>query len=163
MTSLQRIDFDFSPLLRSMIGFDQMARSLENSLGAQSSGYPPYNIEKSGENEYRISMAVAGFGLDDLDITVENNLLTVKGEKREDSKKDTAQYLHRGIATRAFEQRFSLADHVEVKDASIDNGMLHIDLVREVPEKMKPRKISINVNNETLVGKAKSLLGAKAA
>ncbi len=159
--NVNRFDFDFTPLFRSLIGFDATARALENSMANQSNSYPPYNIEKTDENSYRISMAVAGFGQDDLDLTVHDNMLTVKGGRREEPRQDNHAFLHRGIAGRSFEQRFHLAEHVEVVNASIENGMLHVDLVREVPEKMKPRKIEI-ANAQaptTLLGKAKSLTG----
>ncbi|MCB1537644.1 MAG: Hsp20 family protein [Rhodospirillales bacterium] len=136
---LATCDLDFSPLFRSMIGFDRLASMLD----AQPAAYPPYNIEKTGEDSYQISMAVAGFGQDDLDINVENGTLIVRGQKKETSKDDGKTYLHRGIATRAFEQRFQLADHVEVKDARIEHGMLNVDLVREIPERLKPRKIAV--------------------
>jgi molecular chaperone IbpA len=132
-------DFDFSPLFRSMIGFDRLA----NFANTQPAAYPPYNIEKTGEDEYRISMAVAGFSQDDIDLTVENGTLIVCGEKKTESQDEGTTYLHRGIATRAFEQRFQLADHVEVKEARMDNGMLSVELKREIPERLKPRKIAV--------------------
>src|SRR5690606_8738472 len=131
-TQLATCDLDFSPLFRSMIGFDRLASMLD----APPAAYPPYNIEKTDEDAYRISMAVAGFGQDDIDITVENGTLIVRGRKQDESKDEGRQYLHRGIATRAFEQRFQLADHVEVKDARLENGMLAVDLHREVPERL---------------------------
>ena len=131
--------FDFSPLFRSTIGFDRLAR-LADATNAPS--YPPYNIEKTGEDAYRLTMAVAGFSPAEVDLTVHENILLVSGRaKKEDG---NVRYLHRGIARRAFEQRFSLADHIKVADASLVNGMLHVDLVREVPEAMKPRKIAIS-------------------
>lgn len=136
-------DFDFSPLYRSAIGFDRMANlldSLTRSEQAQPS-YPPYNIELTGEDQYRISMAVAGFDQSELDIQVHENTLTVAGKKSEDS--GQKKFLHQGIAARNFERRFQLAEYVEVTNASINNGLLHIDLVREVPEAAKPRTIAI--------------------
>ncbi len=135
--------FDLSPLYRTTVGFDRLASMLDSVSGFETdaSTYPPYNIERLGDNEYRISMAVAGFGNDDLNIEVKENTLTVSGEKA--SEKEEKAYLHRGIAARSFERRFQLADHVEIKGADLKDGMLHIDLVRELPEKMKPRKIDI--------------------
>lgn len=135
--------FDLSPLFRSTIGFDRLTRLLDTATqvdgGALS--YPPYNIEATGENAYRVTMAVAGFATEDLDITAKDNFLIVTGKAPKE--KDTAHYLHRGIARRAFERRFQLADHIRVAGASLDNGLLHVDLVREVPEALKPRKIEI--------------------
>jgi molecular chaperone IbpA len=135
--------FDFSPLFRSTIGFDRMARLLDSAARVDSAGhaYPPYNIEKTGEDAYRLTMAVAGFARDELDVTVHENSLTVTGKAK--NGENEGRYLHRGIARRAFERRFSLADHIKVVGASVDNGMLHVDLVHEVPEAMKPRKIEI--------------------
>lgn len=136
-------NFDFSPLYRSAIGFDRMANMLDNLSRAEQSqpSYPPYNIELTGEDQYRISMAVAGFGDGELSIETEQNTLTVSGKKGEDSTE--RQFLHQGIAARNFERRFQLADHVRVENASLENGLLHIDLVREIPEAMKPRTIKI--------------------
>ncbi len=136
--------FDFAPLHRATIGFDQIAdmmdRVLTNDVAQPS--YPPYNIEKTDADTYRISVAVAGFAEDDLSVEVKENSLVVAGKKSADDKDRT--YLHRGIATRAFERRFALADHVRVSGASHENGMLHIDLKREVPEALKPRRIEIS-------------------
>jgi len=130
--------FDFSPLFRSTIGFDRLARLAD---AANAPSYPPYNIEKTGEDAYRLTMAVAGFSPEEVDLTVHENALLASGRaKKEDG---NVRYLYRGIARRAFEQRFSLADHIKVAGASLVNGMLHVDLVREVPEAMKPRKIAI--------------------
>jgi len=144
---------DLSPLYRSAIGFDRVANLLD-SVARQDNkqpSYPPYNIELTGEDSYRISMAVAGFSDDDIDIQVEQNLLAVSGKKTADN--NEKQYLHQGIAERSFERRFQLADHVRVEQASLENGLLHINLVREIPEAMKPRKISINnhhlINNRS--------------
>lgn len=134
-----------------MIGFDRLASMVD----AQPASYPPYNIEKTGEDKYRISMAVAGFGQDDLDITVENGTLIVRGKKQDEKTDDGKSYLHRGIATRAFEQRFQLADHIEVRDARIEHGMLSVDLQREVPERLKPRKITVK---QGLLDKAREAL-----
>ncbi|MDX3929285.1 MAG: Hsp20 family protein [Shinella sp.] len=135
--------FDFSPLYRSTVGFDRLFTMLD-SLGQpdQAQSYPPYNIERTGENAYRITMAVAGFDEKELSIEAREHALTVKGEKTDENAED-GQYLYRGIAKRAFERRFQLADHVEIRAASLKNGLLHIDLVREIPEAMKPRKIAI--------------------
>ena len=138
---------DFTPLNRFAVGFDRMQRQLESMahLDEATSAYPPYNIEVLGEDAYRITMAVAGFGIDDLDITVEDTRLTVAGRVKHDDAKDV-EYLHRGIATRAFERRFELADHIKVSGAGMDNGLLHIELTREVPEALKPRKIAIDAS-----------------
>jgi molecular chaperone IbpA len=135
--------FDFTPLFRSTIGFDRLARLVDTATRVDSTAlsYPPYNIEKTGEDAYRLTMAVAGFSRDELDITVHENTLIVTGKAQRDD--ENGRYLHQGIARRAFERRFSLADHLQVTGASIDNGLLHVDLVREVPEAMKPRKVSI--------------------
>ncbi len=133
--------YDFSPLFRSSIGFDRVSRLLESAQGSDAVTYPPYNIEKLGENAYRLTMAVAGFGEGDVDITVQDNTLTVKGKAQ--AEPEGAQFLHRGIAGRAFERRFQLADHVEVDAARLVNGLLHIELVRRVPEALKPRKIEV--------------------
>ncbi|MCD2183093.1 Hsp20 family protein [Rhizobium sp. GN54] len=135
--------FDFSPLYRSTVGFDRLFTMLD-SLGQPDQGqsYPPYNIERTGENAYRITMAVAGFDESELSIEAREHVLTVKGEKAEENG-DQPQFLYRGIAKRAFERRFQLADHVEIRGAQLKNGLLHVDLVREIPEAAKPRKIEI--------------------
>lgn len=135
--------FDLSPLYKSTVGFDRFANLLDSMASSEvdSPTYPPYNIERLGENEYRITMAVAGFGDDELNVEVKENSLTVRGEKK--AEEAERSYLHRGIASRAFERRFQLADYVEVRGAELEHGMLHLDLVREVPEKMKPRSIAI--------------------
>lgn len=151
---LATCDLDFSPLFRSMIGFDRLASMLDAQTP---NAYPPYNIEKTADDQYRISMAVAGFTQDDIDITVENGTLVVRGEKRGETKDESKNYLHRGIATRNFEQRFQLADHVEVKDARIENGMLAVELKREIPERLKPRKIAVK---QGLLDKAREALAA---
>ena len=134
--------FDFAPLYRSTVGFDRLAQMLDSAGGFEAEGYPPYNIERLGDNEYRITMAVAGFSEDELKIDVKEQTLNVKGEKKADEKE--RQFLHHGIATRAFDRRFRLADHVEVKGADRRDGLLHVDLVRNVPERLKPRTISIS-------------------
>ncbi|MBK1646648.1 heat-shock protein [Thiocapsa imhoffii] len=136
-------NIDFSPLLRSMIGFDRMSNALESAYRSDTGGYPPYNIEISGENDYRITMAVAGFTDRDLALEVKENILTVTGTRPDEEEKEPATYLYRGIANRNFERKFQLADYVRVRDARLENGLLHIDLRREIPEAMKPRKIAI--------------------
>ena len=132
---------DFSPLYRSAIGFDRLANLIESAASNGNAGYPPYNLEQLGDNDYRISMAVAGFTQEELELSFQENLLTVKGNKQADTER---HYLYQGIAERGFERRFQLADYVRVKGADLKNGLLHIDLAREVPEAMKPRKIEIN-------------------
>ena len=141
-----RNNFDFSPLYRSTIGFDHLSSLLDavNRSEANSTAYPPYNIELLGEDEYRITMAVAGFVQDELDIELEKRTLTVKGSKADDDNEGERNYLHRGIAARNFERRFQLADHVKVSGARLENGMLHIELVREIPEAEKPKNIPIS-------------------
>ena len=143
--------FDFSPLFRSTIGFDRLARLLDSATRVDSAAlaYPPYNIEKTGDNAYRLTMAVAGFARDEIDVTAQENSLTVTGKAKD--AENAGRYLHRGIARRAFERRFSLADHIKVVGANLDNGMLHVDLVHEVPEAMKPRKIEIGTGQPRLV------------
>jgi molecular chaperone IbpA len=145
--------FDFSPLYRSTIGFDRLVNLLDAANGVdQDAGYPPYNIERLGETDYRISMAVAGFSDTDISIEMHDGKLIVKAEKKPDTSGTAAKpaaYLHRGIAERAFERRFQLADYVEVKGASLSHGLLHIDLVRNVPERLKPRQIAITTAGET--------------
>ncbi len=133
---------DFAPLYRSTVGFDRLFSRLDTLAQGEAPAYPPYNIERTAENSYRVTMAVAGFGEADLAIESRENVLTVKGEKAEE-KAEGVEVLHRGIASRAFERRFQLADHVEVKGASLKHGLLHIDLVRVIPEAMKPRRIDI--------------------
>jgi molecular chaperone IbpA len=138
--------FDLSPLYRSTVGFDRlfgMIDSLTTPEGAAPT-YPPYNIERTGENAYRVTMAVAGFGESDLTVEAKENTLTVKGDKKETTEGNDKEVLYRGIAARSFERRFQLADHVEVGGASLENGLLHVDLVRQIPEAMKPRSIPIN-------------------
>src|SRR3954452_6046787 len=135
--------FDFSPLFRSTIGFDRLARLVDSATRVDNAAlaYPPYNIETTGEDAYRLTMAGAGFARDELDLTVHEDTLIVTGKaKRED---ENGRYLHRATARPASKRRFSLADHIKVNGASLDNGLLHVDLVREVPEAMKPRQIAI--------------------
>lgn len=135
--------YDLSPLFRSTVGFDRLSRLLESAMTADDAAlsYPPYNIEKINEDAYRITMAVAGFAPEDLEIVSQQNALTVIGKTRKEA--ENAEYLYRGIAGRAFERRFQLADYIKVSGASLVNGLLHIDLAREIPEAAKPRSIKI--------------------
>ena len=148
--------FDFSPLFRTSVGYDRLA-SLLNSANRleQGAGFPPYNIQKAGDDHSRITMAVAGFSQDELSITSENNRLVVSGNKPEEQESEDNAYLYRGIATRSFERRFTLAEHVKVSGARLDNGLLHIDLEREIPEEMKPRTIEIKAAGNLLEGEPK--------
>lgn len=152
--------YDFAPLYRSTVGFDRLANLVDRALTADVSAnsYPPYNIERSDENSYRITIAVAGFSESELSVELREHQLFVTGKKAESD--ETADYLHRGIATRAFEKRFQLADHVHATAASVQDGLLHIDLVRELPDALKPRAIEIQSGN-TLDVKAKKLSKAK--
>ncbi|MDH3739632.1 MAG: Hsp20 family protein [Alphaproteobacteria bacterium] len=134
-------NYDLSPLFRSTVGFDRMNRLIDTAFNTEVPSYPPYNIEKLGEDDYRVTMAVAGFGSDDVEITQKENALYIKGDASANG--DGVTYLHRGIAARAFERRFALADHVNVVDAKLENGILVVELKREVPEALKPRKIAI--------------------
>lgn len=134
---------DFSPFYRSTVGFDRVFNRLDTLVGQEAKTYPPYNIERTGEDAYRISIAVAGFAQGDIAIETKENSLVVKGAKAADTDK-TREFLHRGIAERAFELRFQLADHVEVQGANLENGLLHLELKRELPESKKPRTIQIN-------------------
>jgi molecular chaperone IbpA len=135
--------FDFAPLLRSTVGFDRLSRLIDEQLRtADPTGYPPYNIEKTGDNDYRIAMAVAGFAEDELALVQQDTLLVISGQKTQ-SAEQAGAYLHRGIAQRAFERRFQLADYIRVVGAKLENGLLHVDLVREVPEALKPRRIPV--------------------
>lgn len=144
--------FDYSPFFRSTVGFDRLLDLLDSADTAQ--GYPPYNIERSDENNYRVTVAVAGFGEKDLSVEVADGVLTVTG-KRDGASVPT--YLHQGIAGRSFERKFQLAEHVEVRGAKLENGLLHVDLERVVPEAKKPRKVAINAPE------LKTIEGAKAA
>jgi molecular chaperone IbpA len=137
--------FDLAPLYRSTVGFDRLFSMLDQFAGVdQAPTYPPYNIERTGENDYRISVAVAGFTQDDLAIEVKENTLSIRGEKRTAQNERKADVLHQGIASRTFERRFQLADGVQVRGAALENGLLHVDLVREIPEAKKPKLIPIN-------------------
>jgi molecular chaperone IbpA len=150
--------FDLAPLYRSTVGFDRLF-SLFDQLGDNGSpGYPPYNIERTGENDYRITVAVAGFAEPELSIEVKESALTIRGDKQTKADQQTGETLYQGIAARAFERVFQLADFVQVKGASLENGLLHVDLVREIPEAKKPRQIAIGDSS----GKAK-VVEAKAA
>ena len=149
--------FDSSPLMRATIGFDRMMKLLDSAAQVDETApsYPPYNIEKLDENKYRITMAVAGFTEQDLEVTRHENRLIITGKIEKPAGEESGRYLHRGIATRSFERRFELADHIEVATARIENGLLHVDLVREIPEAMKPRSIAIETG-AIGTGKAKS-------
>src|SRR5439155_17375190 len=135
--------FDLAPLYRSTVGFDRLFSLLDQGIEGAAPGYPPYNIERTGDNAYRISVAVAGFAEPELSIVAKENTLTIRGEKQAKTEENQGDTLYQGIAARAFERVFQLADHVEVKGAHLENGLLHVDLVREVPEAMKPRQIPI--------------------
>ena len=149
--------FDFTPLYRSSVGFDRLFQLLDEAATTETHTYPPYNIERLGDNEYRITMAVAGFGPADVAIEAKGNTLTVSGKKT-DKPAAVGEMLHQGIAARGFERRFQLADHVEVKGADMDNGLLHIALERRVPEALKPRQIAIGTT-----AKLKAVDASKAA
>lgn len=143
------MSIDFSPLYRSTVGFDRFANLLDSALRTEStsaSGYPPYNIESAGENQYAISLAVAGFAEDELEIEVEKGVLSIRGVKSAEEK-EQHNYLYKGIATRNFERKFNLADFVEVQGAELKNGLLNVSLLKRVPEEMKPKRISINVGS----------------
>jgi len=148
--------FDLSPLFRSTVGFDRLSRLMDAAtrIDDSSLSYPPYNIERTGEETYRITMAVAGFGENDLAITSQDNQLVISGKLSKDD--DGQSFLYRGIAGRAFERRFTLADHIRVNGASLVNGLLHVELVREVPEAMKPRQIKINSQGKPQVLESKA-------
>ncbi len=156
-----RTTFDLSPLLRSSIGFENLSRLMDLAARATEgdAGYPPYNIEKLGEDRYRIAMAVAGFSRDELDITVQENMLVVTGRAAPEAEGAERHFLHRGIAKRNFERRFQLADVIKVTGASFENGLLNIELVREVPEHKRPRKIEIGSPGQAAV----TIEGAPAA
>ena len=139
-------NYDLSPLYRSTVGFDRLFSLLDQYNAVDSTpAYPPYNIERTGADSYRISIAVAGFGANEIAVETRENTLSVRGSKEQANNGPKAQVLHQGIAARAFERRFQLADHVKVTSADLENGLLHIDLVREVPEAQKPRTIPVNV------------------
>lgn len=148
--------YDLSPLYRTAIGFDRLADMLSSASRVDGNGYPPYNVEARGEDHYRISMAIAGFSESELEIVTEQNTLTVSGQKAADEDRDDREFLYRGIATRSFERRFQLADHVKVVSAKLENGLLHIELERELPEQMKPRRIEISGDRSTLASDRKT-------
>ncbi len=138
--------FDLTPFYRSTVGFDRLFSLLDQSASESAPGYPPYNIERTGENNFRISVAVSGFSPNEISIVAKENTLTIKGEKAANENGQTSEVLYRGIASRAFERQFQLADFVQVKNASLENGLLHVDLVREIPEAAKPRQIPISTS-----------------
>ena len=156
--------YDFSPLFRSTVGFDRVFDMLDQASRGQMASWPPYNIEKMGEDHYRITMAVAGFSPDEIELVQHENVLLVAGQKLTDA--EGVEVLHRGIATRAFKQTFNLADHVKVTGANLENGLLVVELQREVPEALKPRRIEIAGNGSKTLGQdneARQIKGAKAA
>lgn len=154
-----RRTFDYSPFARSTVGFDRMLRLLDSAATGETPSYPPYNIAKTGDDRYEVAVAVAGFGEDELEVKLHEGQLTIKSmPEKVEQEKEGVTYLHRGIARRAFELRFSLADYIEVSGAYMENGMLHVELVRNVPEAMKPRTIEIGK-----AGSGKALPGKKAA
>jgi molecular chaperone IbpA len=149
--------FDLAPLYRSTVGFDRLFSLVDQLAGHDGSapGYPPYNIERTGENAYRVTVAVAGFAEPELNIEVKENTLKIRGDKQTKTEQNKGETLYQGIAARAFERVFQLADYVQVKGASLENGLLHVDLVREIPETKKPRQIAIG-NGKTNVVEAKA-------
>jgi molecular chaperone IbpA len=155
-----RSAFDFAPFRRSTVGFDRLFDMLENnSVGQAGENYPPFDLIKAGDNDYRIELAVAGFKPDEIDITAQQNVLIVSGRKSEESEQKGSDYIYRGIANRSFERRFALADHIQVKGADIEDGMLAIDLVREIPEAMRPRKINIGGSQREEHSQERSAIG----
>jgi molecular chaperone IbpA len=142
--------FDFAPLFRTAIGFDRLARLVDNAASnTEASGYPPYNIERLGDESYRLTMAVAGFNPEELDLTVKDNTLVISGRPAQETQKH--EVLYRGIAGRAFERRFVLADHIVVDGADLNNGLLHVGLKRVVPEALKPRRIEVNIGTKPVI------------
>lgn len=150
---------DFTPLYRSIVGFDRLADMMDSATKIESQGYPPYNIQHVADDEYLIELAVAGFGEEDLGVEVQENVLTVTGRIAEKDEGEERRFVHRGIAERAFERRFHLADHVEVRDAALRNGLLSIRLVREIPEAARPKRIEIKAASGK--GRAKLIEGGK--
>ena len=150
--------FDLAPLYRSTVGFDRLFSMLDQGLDGAAPGYPPYNIERTGENAYRVSVAVAGFNEPELSIVAKENTLTIRGERNANKEEKRGDVLYQGIAARTFERAFQLADYVQVKGASLENGLLHVDLVREIPEAKKPRPIPINAkpNGATVIESQKA-------
>ena len=154
-----RSAFDFSPFRRSTVGFDRLFDMLENSTAGQTQeNYPPFDLIKEGDNEYRIQLAVAGFKPEEVDITAQQNVLIVSGRKSDETEEKGSDFIYRGIANRSFERRFALADHIQVKGADLKDGLLSIDLVREIPEALKPRKINIGGAAER---KERSAIGSR--
>ena len=151
-----RSAFDFGPYRRSTVGFDRLFDMLENSsAGGAQENYPPFDLIRLGENDYRIELAVAGFKSDEIDITAQQNVLLVSGRKKEEAEEGKGNdYIYRGIATRSFERRFALADHIQVRNADLRDGLLSIELKREIPEAMKPRKISIGESQPAIEAEA---------
>jgi len=148
-----RSAFDFAPFRRSTVGFDRLFDMMENGgVGNGGENYPPFDLRKTGENDYQIDLAVAGFKPDEIDITAQQNVLVVSGRKRDESEDKDSNYIYRGIATRSFERRFALADHIQVKGADLKDGLLSIELAREIPEAMKPRKINVGSGSENKQG-----------
>lgn len=150
--------FDFSPLFRSTVGFDRLFDMLDSVAQYDTNqSYPPYNIERTDETHYRVTLAVAGFSEKDLNVELREGVLTVQGKRNDEAQKENTGFLYQGIAGRAFERRFQLAEHVEVKGAKLENGLLHVDLERVVPEEQKPRRIAINAPElRTIEGQAKA-------
>ena len=156
-----RSAFDFTPYRRSTVGFDRLFDMLENSApGNGGENFPPFDLVKTGDNDYRIDLAIAGFRPDEIDITAQQNVLIVSGKKKDESDEKGSDYIYRGIATRSFERRFALADHIQVRGADMKDGLLSVELVREIPEAMKPRKIDIGAGAEH---KERSAIGGKPA
>jgi molecular chaperone IbpA len=150
MEDLTMRGFDLTPYRRSTVGFDRLFDLIENSARQQTDNYPPFNIERLDEDRYRVTLAVAGFKADEIDITAQQNLLQVSGKKAEVADSDRTKFLHLGIANRSFERRFELADFVRVERADLSDGLLTVELVREIPDAMKPRKIAINGKGEVI-------------
>ena len=152
--------YDFSPMFRHSVGFDRMQRLMDAATTRAEVTYPPYNIETDGEDAYRITVAVAGFGENDLDVTLENETLTISGKKADEA--EDSAFLHRGIAGRNFQLKFNLADHIKVTGANLENGVLVVDLEHEVPEELKPRQIEIKTHPiKSLAKKAKKMIGTE--
>ena len=144
-----RSAFDFAPFRRSTVGFDRLFDMLENNtMGGNGENYPPFDLIKLGDNQYRIELAVAGFKPDEIDITAQQNVLIVTGKKSDETQDRGSDYIYRGIANRSFERRFALADHIQVRGADLKDGLLSVELVREIPEAMKPKKINIGAGSE---------------
>ena len=158
-------NYDFTPLWRSSVGFDRVFDLLNNSRQVDGQGdWPPYDIARTGEGTFRITLALAGFSPDEISITAQQNLLTIAGQKTEMANQPDREFLHQGIASRPFEHKFSLEDHVEVEEASFENGLLQVDLVRRIPEAMKPRRIAIGQTSGTSKStKAKTVEQVRAA